>query len=99
VDRATASAQELSAKELLAGAQRLKKKVARHRPRCVAFVGVTAYRTAFGRKSAVLGPQAEKIGNSSISVLPNPSVLKAHFRLEDFVRFTRELRQTVESDE
>jgi len=99
VDRATASAQELSAKELLAGAWRLKKKVVRHRPRCVAFVGITAYRTAFGRKSAVLGPQAEKIGNSSIWVLPNPSGLNAHFRLEDFVRFSRELRQTVESDE
>ena len=52
VDRATGAADELSAKELVEGARRLEAKVRCHRPAAVAFLGITAYRTAFGRGRA-----------------------------------------------
>src|SRR5262249_42872758 len=47
VNRATATADELTAEELRAGAGKLTRKVRRLRPAFVAFVGITAYRQAF----------------------------------------------------
>jgi TDG/mug DNA glycosylase family protein len=95
VARATASADELSAEELLRGARLLEKKVRRYRPAWVAFLGVTAYRTALDCPRAKVGRQAEKIGEVGIWVLPNPSGLNAHYRLADLARLYEELRQAV----
>src|SRR3954464_1203106 len=47
VNRATARADELTDDEIRAGVPRLERTVARWRPRSVAVLGVTAYRTAF----------------------------------------------------
>src|SRR5262249_39355375 len=49
VARATAAAEELSDEELLRGGRLLGRKVKRYEPAVVAFLGVTAYRTALGR--------------------------------------------------
>jgi TDG/mug DNA glycosylase family protein len=95
VARATATAEELSAEELLRGARVLERKVKRHRPALVAFLGVTAYRTALGRPRAEVGRQAEKLGAAGIWVLPNPSGLNAHYRLADLARLFEELRHAV----
>jgi len=73
VDRATGAADELSTEELVEGARRLEAKVRHHRPAAVAFLGITAYRTAFGRRRARPGPQAETIAEAGVWVLPNPS--------------------------
>jgi TDG/mug DNA glycosylase family protein len=92
VDRATASADELTAAELAAGARKLVRKVKCYRPRAVAFLGVTAYRIAFGRPAAAAGQQSESIGESAVWVLPNPSGLNAHYRLADLARMYAQLR-------
>jgi len=89
-DRATAAADELSDDELRAGARRLAEKVERLRPAVVAFLGVTAYRTALGRPRAGLGRQAETLGGAAVWVLPNPSGLNAHYTLEDIGRLIGE---------
>ncbi|MBV8557658.1 MAG: G/U mismatch-specific DNA glycosylase [Planctomycetaceae bacterium] len=73
VDRATGAADELSTEELVEGARRLEAKVRHHRPAAVAFLGITAYRTAFGRRRARPGPQPETLAEAGIWVLPNPS--------------------------
>jgi double-stranded uracil-DNA glycosylase len=78
VARATAAADELSARELARGARTLTAKVKRNRPRILAVLGITAYRIAFGRPDAVLGRQPEMIGRTVVWVLPNPSGLNAH---------------------
>lgn len=96
-ERATASADELSDEELIAGARRLVRKVRRYRPGWVAFLGVSAYRIAFSRPQARLGPQDEKIARAGVWVLPNPSGLNAHYQLDDLARLFAELRRTVES--
>jgi TDG/mug DNA glycosylase family protein len=95
VSRATASADELTAEELVRGARLLKRKVARCRPAVVAFLGVTAYRTALGCPRAGLGRQAEALAEAAVWVLPNPSGLNAHYRLVDLTRLFGELRQAV----
>ena len=78
VTRATARADELSSDELRAGAARLERFVAKHRPRVVAIAGVTAYRTAFRRPKAHVGRQDETLGGRPLWIVPNPSGLNAH---------------------
>jgi TDG/mug DNA glycosylase family protein len=95
VDRATATAQELSADELVAGARRLTRKVRRHQPVCVAFLGITAYRAAFQQTGAHLGRQAAPLGGAVTWVLPNPSGLNAHFQLAGLATLFRELREAI----
>jgi TDG/mug DNA glycosylase family protein len=75
---ATARADELTRGDLLAGRTRLEAFVAEHRPRVVAVLGITAYRTAFGRPRATPGRQPDPIGVSELWVVPNPSGLNAH---------------------
>ena len=96
VERATVAAAELTAEELAAGGQRLAAKVARYRPVCLAVLGITAYRSAYGRPKAVLGRQPEPIGAAQVYVLPNPSGLNAHFTPADLARVFREFREMVE---
>ena len=92
VSRATARADELTADELMRGGRQLARKVRRWKPASVAFVGITAYRSAFNQPAAKLGLQREKLGSAPIWLLPNTSGLNAHFQLADFVRLFRELR-------
>lgn len=79
VDRATASAADLSAEELRLGGINLERKVKVFRPKVLAVLGISAYRTAFGKPKTILGRQQETIGNTIVWVLPNPSGLNAHF--------------------
>ena len=95
VARTTATADELSAQELLAGRKRLHSKVKRYQPRVVAVLGVGAYRVAFQEPKAVLGLQPNKIANSDVWILPNPSGLNAHYQLADLVEQFRILREAV----
>src|SRR5262252_8677137 len=75
VNRATATAEELTRDTLVAGAFELQEKVIRYRPRCLAVLGLGAYRTAFERKVAGPGRQGEMIGDSIIWVGPDPAPL------------------------
>jgi TDG/mug DNA glycosylase family protein len=100
VERATATADEVSAEELATGGRRLEAKVREYRPRWIAVLGIGAWRTAFGRPRAVLGRQEEPLGGASVWVLPNPSGLNAHYRLEGLAAMFHELllavRETAE---
>lgn len=84
VPRATARASELSRDELREGGERLRRFVAEHRPRVVAVAGITAYRDAFGVRTALPGRQPETLENATwwsgaaVWVVPNPSGLNAH---------------------
>jgi double-stranded uracil-DNA glycosylase len=95
VPRATARADELTDAELRAGAVRLTGIAERYRPRVIAVVGVTAYRTAFGRKKATVGAQDETIADSRLWVLPNPSGLNAHYQLPALGDAFAELHATL----
>src|ERR1700742_365077 len=92
VDRATARADELSVQELVDGGKRLRKKVLRYKPEVLAVVGISAYRDAFSHPKASLGRQDERVGESIVWVLPNPSGLNAHYRPQDLAEIFAELR-------
>lgn len=95
VNKATASADELTTEELLQGKQILEEKVLAFQPIYLAVLGIGAYRTAFQHPKASLGLQEETIGKTRLWVLPNPSGLNAHFQLDDLSSLFRELRQAV----
>jgi TDG/mug DNA glycosylase family protein len=95
VARATARADELSAAELLEGGALLAALTARWRPRYLAILGVTAYRTAFGRPKAVLGLQPEPLGGVPVWVLPNPSGLNAHYTVDTLATAYAGLRRAA----
>ena len=95
VARATARAEELNTEELLAGRRRLARKVRRYAPRWVAILGISAYRVAFRKPKAVLGPQPDLLGGARVWVLPNPSGLNASHKPADLARAFRELRQVA----
>ena len=96
VPRATARADELTDAELRAGAVRLTGVAEVFRPRMIAVVGVTAYRTAFGRKKAAIGAQTDLIADSGLWVLPNPSGLNAHYQLPALGDAFAELRSALD---
>ncbi len=79
VARATARACELSHVELRDGARVLAEKVCELAPVWLAVAGVSAFRVAFGRPGAVVGPQEDPIGPARVWVLPSTSGLNAHW--------------------
>lgn len=95
VPRTTATADELTSDELLAGRKRLERKVKRNQPQVLAVLGIGAYRMAFDEPKATLGLQSNSIGPTRIWVLPNPSGLNAHYQLSGLVEQFRKLREFV----
>jgi double-stranded uracil-DNA glycosylase len=97
VQRATATADQLAPEELKRGARRLQRKAGRVRPRWVAFLGLTAYRVAFGQPGASVGSQGQTLSSARVWLLPNPSGLNAHYQVPDLARAFGELRAEVQS--
>ena len=77
--------------ELTEGARNLAAKVRRFRPRVVAILGVTAYRTAFSSPRAVLGRQPDNLNGAQVWVVPNPSGRNAHAPLDTLAAAYREV--------
>src|SRR5512145_451221 len=95
VARATAAEAELSKDEFVAGAKRLERKAKRYQPEWVAVVGIGAYRRAFGRNRAVIGPQPERIGPAGLWLLPQPSGLNANHQLPELTAAFRTLHNAA----
>jgi TDG/mug DNA glycosylase family protein len=95
VERASATADELTREETVAGGTRLVKRVKKYAPRFLAVLGIGAYRVAFDRPKAALGLQPEGIGATRVWVLPNPSGLNAHYQADALAKVFRELREAL----
>jgi len=95
VSRATATADELAPVEFVSGRRRLAAKLRRYRPASVAFLGVDAYRHAFGQPKVAIGRQPETFEGAEIWVLPNPSGLNANYQLAALARLFRALRKST----
>jgi TDG/mug DNA glycosylase family protein len=96
VRRSTASADELSPDELREDTRQLERNVGRYRPQAVAVVGVSAFRTAFSRPRAAIGPQDEALGGALLWVLPNPSGRTAAYQLPELIEAFRRLREATD---
>lgn len=95
VNRATRVAEELTPDDLRRGGKALERTVLRYRPRVLAVLGLGAYRVAFARPRAIIGQQAERIGDTRIWVLPNPSGRTASYQMDALERLFRDLRRAA----
>jgi TDG/mug DNA glycosylase family protein len=97
VARATVSADLVTKEEMVAGGERLRAKVLRYRPRVLAVLGLGAYRTAFNQPKAVVGRQEDRIADTLLWALPNPSGLNANYQAADLARLFGELKQATDN--
>jgi TDG/mug DNA glycosylase family protein len=97
VARATPGIDTLLPAEYVEGRKKLRRKILRYRPAIVAMVGVTVFRAMFPeRKGAVkLGLQPERIGDTEVFVLPNPSGRNANFSYKEMLAAFRLLRRRL----
>ena len=97
VPRATPGIDTLEKQEYVDGRVRLRRKVLRYRPKVVAAVGVTVFRALFPerRGQVTLGRQPERIGASTVFVLPNPSGRNANYSYKDMLAAFSLLRKAL----
>lgn len=98
IARTSASETDLQKDEFVIGARRLRAKLGKYRPKFLAVLGIGAYRTAFAKPKAILGRQEDKLGETVVWVLPNPSGLNAHYQPKELARLFRELRDAVDAE-
>ena len=91
VKRPTARADELSPEEFRCAAAGFEQKIARHRPRFVAFLGKAAYAALAGQRDVAWGLQSTTMQGAAIWVLPNPSGRNRAFSLDGLVVAYRQL--------
>jgi double-stranded uracil-DNA glycosylase len=97
VARMTPGIDTLRPEEYVAGARVLRRKIRRYKPRIVALVGVSLYRSLFGVRSGThvsLGLQSETLEGVPVFVLPNPSGRNANFSYAEMLNAFRALRRT-----
>jgi TDG/mug DNA glycosylase family protein len=97
VPRPTPGIDTILPPEYIAGRLKLRRKILRFKPAIVAMVGVTVYRAMFPeRKGPVtLGLQPERIGETEVFVLPNPSGRNANFTYAEMLAAFRLLKRRV----
>jgi double-stranded uracil-DNA glycosylase len=99
VRRPTATARELTPSELVAGRRRLAQKARAYRPQWVAILGVGAYRTAFDRRDARVGPQHDALTGTRVWLLPSPSGANGSYPLVALVQELRAFYDAVNEQE
>src|SRR3954470_15828685 len=99
IPRPTPGIDTLRLEEYIAGAKTLRRKIRRVKPEVVAFVGVTLFRSVFGRRTGqpvALGEQVERLEGARVFVLPNPSGRNANFSYGEMLDAFVELRRALE---
>ena len=93
VARPTPGIDTLTREEYVAGSAKLRRKILRYKPPIVALIGVTVFRALFPdhRAAVTLGLQKDRIGESAIFVLPNPSGRNANYSYDEMRRAYRAL--------
>lgn len=95
VERATRDVSELSRAELVAGGERLRAEIERYRPTWLAFLGITGYRAVSGVRGARVGPREERLGDTRVWLLPNPSGRNAHWKPAELADEYARLREAA----
>ena len=96
VARSSRSVSDLSLDELRAGAATLRRKLLRCAPAVVCFNGKRIYEVFAGHPVS-FGLQEERIGDSTVYVVPSTSARTAAFQRADKLRFFRELKELVDT--
>ena len=95
VNRTTQGSNDLRAADYRAGAIELRAKVGILRPRAVAILTVSGYRTGFWMPNAAIGHQPQALEGSDLWVFPNPSPINTRNPLAFLVERFTELRESL----
>jgi len=95
VARATSRADQVDKEEFVEAEAALLEKLARYRPRCIAFLGKAAYGAITGRREVAWGEQPERFGGARAWILPNPSGLNRGFTREQLVEAYQVLHRAL----
>lgn len=91
VARPTVSAADLTRADYIAALPILERKIAKYRPRYLAFLGKPAACVFLNQRNLRLGLQPSAFGGSTVWVLPNPSGLNRAFNIDKLTDAFREL--------
>ncbi len=97
VKRPTRGIDELSRDEYKAGAEALRRKLMRFQPKIACFVGLTGYKICFN-PHAIIGLQAEQLGQTGLFVIPSTSPRNARYSFGDITRSLNELQEVFNKD-
>jgi TDG/mug DNA glycosylase family protein len=98
VGRPTVSATDLSRADYIAARPVFERKIAKYRPRYLAFLGKPAVSVFLNQRNISWGSQSTLLGGSEVWVLPNPSGLNRAFTIGKLTDAYRELFETVAHD-
>jgi double-stranded uracil-DNA glycosylase len=96
VARPTVSATDLSRADYIAALPAFERKIAKYRPRYLAFLGKPAVSVLLNQRDISWGLQPTTLGGSAVWVLPNPSGLNCAFTIEMLTDTYRELFEAVD---
>ena len=97
VSRPSPSITDLSLDEMRAGADVLREKLLKYRPRLACFNGKRIYEV-FAGHPCTLGLQEERLGETRLYVTPSSSARAAAYQRADKLVFMKELAQLVAND-
>ncbi len=100
ISRPSAGIDVLRPHEYRAGVVRLRRKVTRYRPKLVALLGLTIFRTIFPPGTQTpprlsLGLQAPRLAGVPVFLLPNPSGRNAHYSYRHMLAAFEDLRRVA----
>jgi TDG/mug DNA glycosylase family protein len=100
ISRTTAGIDVLRPHEYRAGVVRLRRKVTRYRPKIVALLGLTIFRSIFPPETQTssrlsLGPQTARLAGVPVFLLPNPSGRNAHYSYRHMLAAFQDLRRAA----
>jgi TDG/mug DNA glycosylase family protein len=96
ISRSSGGIAVLTPDEYRRGKGRLERTVRRHKPRVVAFLGVTIFRMLFPDEAdCSIGDTQARLADTPVFLLPNPSGRNAHFSYDRMVAAYCDLRETA----
>jgi len=97
VARPTVSATDLSRADYIAARPVVARKIAKYKPRFLAFLGKPAASVLLNQRDISWGFHPAKLGESAVWVLPNPSGLNRAFTIHKLTEAYREFFEAVVS--
>ena len=86
VERPTARADQVLREEYILSAEKLRQKLQKLKPKCLAFLGKPAYQAMSGKPKVDWGRQPDTFAGAMVWLLPNPSGLNRGFSLDALVQ-------------
>lgn len=94
--RVSSGISSLTREDIERGRRALARKLSRHRPEAIVFVGICTYRMFTGIKGPVLcGEQSERIFGARVFVVPHPSGRNVHYGRDAMLEQWKAIARTL----